>query len=333
MADLLELGAGLLGGLLGSSASGSRTQQDTAKKDPWAPAQPYILSNLQNEAALQTQLQKTPFNPQQIQGYSNLFGDIGNFRDNVMPGLMDFANRGMTSSYQRQAGGAVGSGGGYGGAVRPGGLLQSGQGPFGINRGAGGVQNGLLDLNGAQNTYANGQIKAPMAQAPVAAPGASSGLLGTGGGGSGNGNLGGAAGGSYGGSADGSLSLQQAALSAIAAGDTKALKALSPMLAALFGLGGGAVADQQMGVIGRDMGALNDQAAAGGIDATGIGTRSDPNANVSTFSNPLTIAAQDRAMFGGMGGGYGGNYGGSNVGRSGSEGGYGGDSSHGTAGW
>ncbi len=194
MADWLSLGASLVGGLLGSKSSRSSTTQATASQDPWAPAQPYILQNLQNEAALQTQLQKTPFNQQQIEGYSNLFGDIGNFRDNVAPGLMDFANRGMTSSYQRQTGGAVGSGGGYGGAVKPGGLLSSGRaGPFSVATGAGARNtgaNGLLDLNGAQNPYANGAIPLPASvpqqqQNQITALG---GLLGGGSGGSGNGN-------------------------------------------------------------------------------------------------------------------------------------------------
>lgn len=148
--------AGGLLGFLGNRDSG-KANETTTTRDPWAAAQPHILRNLQNEADLQQHYQKTPFNAQQQQGYSNLFGDIGNFRDNVAPGLMDFANRGMTSNYQRQRGGAPGSGGGYGGDVVPGGIRQSGQGPFSVARGA--QQNGLLDLNGAQNPYTNGAIK------------------------------------------------------------------------------------------------------------------------------------------------------------------------------
>ena len=161
MAGLLDFignnAGSLLGGLFGAASSGNTTTGATQSRDPWGPAQPHILRNLQNEADLQSYYQKTPFNAQQQQGYSNLFGDIGNFRDNVAPGLMDFANRGMTSSYQRQRGGAPGSGGGYGGAVQPGGMSQSGQGPFSVARGV--QQNGLLDLNGAQNPYTNGAIK------------------------------------------------------------------------------------------------------------------------------------------------------------------------------
>ena len=179
MAGLLDFignnAGSLLGGLFGAASSGDTKTGGTQSRDPWGPAQPFILKNLQNESDLQSYYQKTPFNQQQQQGYSNLFGDIGNFRDNVAPGLMDFANKGMTTSYQRQRGGEPGSGGGYGGDVQPGGLMQSGQGPFSVARGV--QQNGLLDLNNAQNPYANGAIKTPEPKAQEAMAG---GLLGGG---------------------------------------------------------------------------------------------------------------------------------------------------------
>lgn len=183
--DWLSIGATALGGLLGSKAGGDQQQTATATKDPWAPAQPYMLDNLKNEASLQQYYQATPFNQQQTEGYSNLFGDIGNFRNNVMPGLMDFANKGMTSSYQRQSGGNPGSGGGYGGAVQPGGMRQAGQGPFSVNQGAQQGVNGLLDLNGAMNPHANGAIKAP---APATQQSFSGGLMGGGNSGGSGGN-------------------------------------------------------------------------------------------------------------------------------------------------
>ena len=174
MAGLLDFignnAGSLLGGLFGAGASGDTKTGATQSRDPWAPAQPFILKNLQNESDLQGYYQKTPFNQQQQQGYSNLFGDIGNFRDSVAPGLMDFANRGMTTNYQRQQGGVPGSVG-YGGG---GGNVQSGQGPFSVARGAQ-VQNPMLDLNGAMNPYTNGSIKAPEQKAYEAMTG---GLLG-----------------------------------------------------------------------------------------------------------------------------------------------------------
>lgn len=139
-----------IGAVAGAASSGDTKTGATATRDPWAPAQPYMLDNLKREASLQGQLTERPFNEQQTQGYNNLFGDIGNFRSNVMPGLMDFANRGMTSSYQRQTGGAPGSGGGYGGAVRPGGLMAGGAGPFSVQNATQGVSGGLMADYNAQ---------------------------------------------------------------------------------------------------------------------------------------------------------------------------------------
>ena len=159
----------LIGGLMGGDeegGGGGGQQQSTARtSEPWAPAQPYILDNLKDTKKLQDFYRKTPFNPQQQTSYQNLFGDLDNFRQNMAPGLMNFANRAMTSNYQRQRGGAPGSGGGYGGPVQPGGLMQSDQqGPFSAPQGK---AYGLLDFN-AQNPYTNGGIT-PDAPAPAAA--------------------------------------------------------------------------------------------------------------------------------------------------------------------
>lgn len=137
-ATLGQLGSAALGGLLGG-----KDGEKTSKTEPWGPAQPYILDNLKSSKKLQDFYQQNPFNQQQKTAYQNTFGDLDNFRQNTAPGLMDFANKAMTSNYQRQRGGAPGSGGGYGGAVQPGGLLQSGQGPFSVNPGQ---QYGLLDF-------------------------------------------------------------------------------------------------------------------------------------------------------------------------------------------
>jgi len=175
----------MLGGLFGAAGSGNTTTGATQSRDPWGPAQPHILRNLQNEADLQGYYQKTPFNAQQQQGYSNLFGDIGNFRDNVAPGLMDFANRGMATNYQRQRGSAPGSIG-YG--AQPA-APQAAPGPFSVAHGAQ-VQNPMLDLNGAMNPYTNGSIKPPEPKAQAAMAGG--GLLGGGGGAAAMGGNGGA---------------------------------------------------------------------------------------------------------------------------------------------
>ncbi len=172
----------IVGGLIGAAGnSGSSTNTQTATRDPWAAAQPYMLKNMENEAKLQAYYQQNPFNAQQQAGINNTFADADNFRSSVAPGLLDFANKGMTSSYSRQTGGAPGSGGGYGGAVKPGGLLSSGQGPFSV---APGNKFGQMDF-AASNPYANGAIPAPKAAEPVAQQ-SYAGLLGSGSGGGGS---------------------------------------------------------------------------------------------------------------------------------------------------
>ena len=136
MAGLLDFignnAGSLLGGLFGAGASGDTKTGATQSRDPWGPAQPHILRNLQNEADLQSVYQKNPFNAQQQAGYNNIFADADHFRSSVAPGLMDFANRGTTGSYERQRGGAPGSAAGYGGESRPGGFRAGGQGPFSV---------------------------------------------------------------------------------------------------------------------------------------------------------------------------------------------------------
>jgi hypothetical protein len=153
-----------MGALFGGQNQGPQTQ--TAKREPWEPAQPYILDNLKDAKKLQDFYKKTPFNPQQETSYQNMFGDLDNFRQNMAPGLMGFANSAMSSNYQRQRGGAPGSGGGYGGPVQPAGTLPNGQPkPFSV---APSKSYGLLDFN-AQNPYTNGAIKAdkPADTAPM----------------------------------------------------------------------------------------------------------------------------------------------------------------------
>jgi hypothetical protein len=191
MADWLSLGASLLGGVLGSSASGSSTTQATQSKDPWAPAQPFLLKDLQTNQDLQDWYTKNPFNQQQKVGLQNTMTDADHFRNQVMPGLLSFANNGMTSNYQRASGGFAGSGAGYGGARVQGGLLQSGTGPFSTAP-TGGLF-GNVDWQ-AVNPFTNGHTAALAAQRQAAATpatpsgGSTGGLLIGGGGGQGGGS-------------------------------------------------------------------------------------------------------------------------------------------------
>ena len=183
--DFAKNNAGaIIGGIAGAAGNSgsSKTNETTATKDPWGPAQPYIMRNLQDQQALQDYYKANPFNAQQQAGINNTFADADHFRASVAPGLMDFANKGMTSSYSRQTGGAPGSGAGYGGAVKPGGLLSSGQGPFGVTPGQ---HFGLMDFAKA-NPFTNGAIPAPAPAAAAPAPTFDAGLLSMGGGGRGS---------------------------------------------------------------------------------------------------------------------------------------------------
>ena len=139
LTTLITAGAPILGGLLGSKNKAPTT---TDKKEPWAPAQPYLIDNLATNKQLQGWYQQNPFNAQQKQGYQNLFSDQDNFRGNVAPGLMQFANNLMGAQYQRQAPARPGGGAGYGGgllgpaqqqAPQQGGLLSVNRpGPFSV---------------------------------------------------------------------------------------------------------------------------------------------------------------------------------------------------------
>lgn len=155
----------LIGPAIGAFAGGGDdTQTTTQTNSPWAPAQPYMLRGMQDTEKLGNYYRSNPFNKQQIDSYSSLFGDHNNFRSNIAPGLMDFANKGMSSNYQRARVDRPGGVAGYGGtnpARQPGGvsggLLGTSSGPFSVAQG-GGSSGGLLDLNGAQNPFANGGI-------------------------------------------------------------------------------------------------------------------------------------------------------------------------------
>lgn len=98
--DPISIGVSLLGGLLGSKNKGTTA---TEKREPWAPAQQYLIDNLATNKKLQDYYAQNPFNGLQQQGYENLYGDQNNFRQNIAPGMMDFANGMMGSKYERKA--------------------------------------------------------------------------------------------------------------------------------------------------------------------------------------------------------------------------------------
>lgn len=106
------IGGKILGGVVGGLMGGDDTQTQTQSRDPWGPAQPWLRQNLQTGQNLQGYYQQNPFNQLQRTSYQNIAGDIDNFRNNINPGLMDFANRLMGTNYSRQGGPSSGSGGG-----------------------------------------------------------------------------------------------------------------------------------------------------------------------------------------------------------------------------
>lgn len=151
------IGAGL--GLANSLFGGGDEQ--TASKEPWSEAAPWLKENIAQGRNLQSYYQQNPWNALQQAAYQNTFSDIDNFRSSIAPGMMDFANRLMGTSYSR---------GGQGQQMpmqaaqsmqtKP---MQMGllgqatgqaQGPFSAQRGQ---AYGLLDFN-ALNPY-NGALK------------------------------------------------------------------------------------------------------------------------------------------------------------------------------
>jgi len=172
------------GAVVGGLMSDDSEQSQTASKEPWKDAAPWLRENLRTGQGLQGYYQQNPFNPQQQTAYQNTFGDIDAFRNQMAPGLMGFANKLMGSSYQRGgstagANGAVG-GGGMGGLLSSGQAAQGGDmkaliaqliaGQGGTSQGGMPMQQGIfrvpqgqsygqIDWN-AQNPFRNGAIEA-----------------------------------------------------------------------------------------------------------------------------------------------------------------------------
>lgn len=158
--------AAILGPIAGSVVGGLMSdggEQQTATKEPWSAAAPWLRQQLEQGQNLQAYYQQNPWNNLQQTAYQNTFSDIDQFRNSMAPGLMDFANRLMGQNYSR-GGATARMPMGNMQQTKPqamGGLLSllSGQsggqsGPFSVapNR-----SYGLLDFN-ALNPY-NGALK------------------------------------------------------------------------------------------------------------------------------------------------------------------------------
>ena len=88
----------VVGGLMSDSGGG---EQQTATKEPWSAAAPWLRQQLEQGQNLQAYYQQNPWNSLQQTAYQNTFSDIDQFRNSMAPGLMDFANRLMGTNYSR----------------------------------------------------------------------------------------------------------------------------------------------------------------------------------------------------------------------------------------
>ena len=95
----------VVGGIMGGGGGGGGGGSQTASKEPWAEAAPWIKDNIKTGQDLQRYYQQNPFNSLQQTGYQNQFADLDHFRNQMAPGLMNFANKLMGSNYQRASAG------------------------------------------------------------------------------------------------------------------------------------------------------------------------------------------------------------------------------------
>ena len=95
--------AAILGPVAGAVVGGlmSDGEQQTATKEPWSAAAPWLRQQLEQGQNLQAYYQQNPWNNLQQNAYQNTFSDIDQFRNSMAPGLMDFANRLMGTNYSR----------------------------------------------------------------------------------------------------------------------------------------------------------------------------------------------------------------------------------------
>lgn len=91
-------GAAVTGMMNNSGGGGGGGATQTQSKEPWAPAVPWITSNLQTGQGLQGYYQQNPFNPIQQAAYGNLFRS-NDYVNNAFPGLL--AQMSQTQGFDR----------------------------------------------------------------------------------------------------------------------------------------------------------------------------------------------------------------------------------------
>lgn len=95
--NLLRIGGTLLGAAGGAAASGDQTTSTSSNRDPWAPAQPYLLDNLKTNAAMQEHYRANPFSQLQQQQYQGLFSTLANNQANSAGLLANASNFGQSN--------------------------------------------------------------------------------------------------------------------------------------------------------------------------------------------------------------------------------------------
>lgn len=85
--NLLKVGGTVLGAIGGAAAGGDKTTSNSSSRDPWAPAQPYLIDNLKTNANAQEFYRQNPFSDLQKQQYQNAFNSLANSQANI-PGLL-----------------------------------------------------------------------------------------------------------------------------------------------------------------------------------------------------------------------------------------------------
>lgn len=84
----VNAGVAIGGALLGSMNSGeSGGASQSQSKEPWAPAQPWLMQNLLQGQQLQNNYTAAPFSPRQTAAYDNSYAQSDYMRD-LIPGLL-----------------------------------------------------------------------------------------------------------------------------------------------------------------------------------------------------------------------------------------------------
>lgn len=84
------------GGLLGLLAGKDTQTTQSSSRDPWGPAQPYLLDNLKTNQAMQKHYQANPFSQEQMSAYQGLMNTNANAMANA-PVMSGISNNFMNS--------------------------------------------------------------------------------------------------------------------------------------------------------------------------------------------------------------------------------------------